>query len=64
MGIFAPSGYLSLRDARDILRRCMYEGVPSSEEIERTEAKGFTPLMPNTPRLPQRPSASPSCWAK
>jgi hypothetical protein len=41
MGIFPPSGYLSLRDARDILMRRMHEGVMPSEEIERYRNDGF-----------------------
>ena len=41
MGIFPPSGYLSLRDARDILMRCMYAGVAPSEKIERYRSEGL-----------------------
>jgi hypothetical protein len=41
MEIFAPSGYLSLRDARDILMRRMHEGITPSEEIERYRNDGL-----------------------
>lgn len=41
MGIFPPSGYLSLRDARDILMRRMHEGITPSEEIERYRNDGL-----------------------
>ena len=41
MGIFPPSGYLSLRDARDILMRSMYAGVAPSEKIERYRGEGL-----------------------
>src|SRR4029077_9786779 len=41
MATFAPSGYISLRDARDILTRRMYEGVRPSEQIEKYRSKGL-----------------------
>jgi hypothetical protein len=41
MGIFPPSGYMSLRDARDILMRRMHEGIAPSEEIEKYRNDGL-----------------------
>lgn len=41
MGIFPPSGYISLTDARDILMRRMYEGVTPSEEIDKYRSEGL-----------------------
>jgi hypothetical protein len=41
MGIISPSGYLSLRDARDIPMRRMHEGITPSAEIERYRNEGL-----------------------
>src|SRR5271167_3937914 len=41
MGIFPPPGYLSLRDACDVLMRRMHEGITPSEEIERYRSDGL-----------------------
>jgi hypothetical protein len=41
MGILSPSGYLSVRNARDILMRRMHEGIAASGEIERYRKDGL-----------------------
>jgi hypothetical protein len=41
MRIFAPSGYLSLCDARDVLMGQMHEGMPLSKEIEQRRRDGL-----------------------
>jgi hypothetical protein len=38
--VVTPSGYLSLRDARDILMQCMHKGIPPSESIKRYRNEG------------------------
>lgn len=41
MGILPPSGYLSLRDARDIIMRRMHEGITPSEKTVRHRKDGL-----------------------
>ena len=40
MEVIPPSGYLSLRDARDVLMQRMHKGIPPSENIERYRNDG------------------------
>jgi hypothetical protein len=41
MEVIPPSGYLSLRDARDILMQRMHKGIPPSENIKSYRDDGF-----------------------